>query len=670
MKTDTGRRAALGLLTLMSFLTMARPLGAIDITSNQIGRVTSMGNDLMQVFHEYDPEGRIVATQHVQDGQSRTIRTGYGYPQNPTTTSGPGTVIVREVFPDGEQVLYTHDASGLPVTMRSSFGGAIEEILRDLRVNARGLPTRIDLGNGTVTTWNYDETGHLRLTRLTTVDRTGATIQDYTYEYDGDGNVTAMTDGVKASESFKLQYDELGQLTAMLNPADGVIESYDYDNIGNLTQKGSLSQTYKAGGRPHALARSGTTDYQYDANGNVIGAANLTIEWNADNLPRKVITPAGTTQRWHVGELLWKKVEGGVTTYYMPSLRIENGVARKYYGSYAERSEVPGDRDLRFYHPDHLGSASLVTDKNGNVIRRVSYFPWGGDRGVEGTFVPKLQFNFKERDTATGFYDFGARLYNPQTGRWLSPDRDVSDGLNRYAYVRNNPWTRLDPGGNFSTGMHTYIMRRMFPHMRQQLFEMMDRGSASIDGLTWDRKKPVTMFESEAFKHSMLSYKLLQKFGGNRAKAIAEAERLRTQFIDQKKAQVIAEVARYRELLKEGNWVAAGYHLERAHFAFGEMLHPMLDAKSPEHREWKVFKERTWELLRPDVIGQADTALFTYENIVHHFSEDNVNEIPADVWTDSVPLGQRLYRQLFGDDIAGPAFAPAMEARPTKNRFF
>src|SRR5437763_12583929 len=134
-------------------------------------------------------------------------------------------------------------------------------------------------------------------------------------------------------------------------------------------------------------------------------------------MPAKVTAGSAVTQKSFVGDGLWKKVEQGVTTYYAPSLRVENGVLRKYYGAYAERLELPGDRALRFYHPDHLGSSSVMTDQGGAVIRRAAYMPWGQERGVEGTFTPKLQFNFKEKD-ASGFYDYGARLYNPGTGRW------------------------------------------------------------------------------------------------------------------------------------------------------------------------------------------------------------------------------------------------------------
>jgi RHS repeat-associated protein len=243
----------------------------------------------------------------------------------------------------------------------------------------------------------------------------------------------------------------------MSNAAGSVLEAYTYDAIGNLTLKGAIAQTYGAGGRPHALATSGGQTYGYDPNGNVTSiGTSTTIEWNAENMPRRVTSGGIVADKSYVGETLWKKVEQGVTTYYLPSIRIENGAARKYYGRYAERLEAPGDAQLRFYHPDHLGSSSVMTDQTGAVIRRVSYFPWGTDRGVEASFTPKLQFNFKEKD-ASGFYDYGARLYNPVTGRWLSPDNTLADGSNRYSYARNNPSSRVDPNGHTSAYIWIYF---------------------------------------------------------------------------------------------------------------------------------------------------------------------------------------------------------------------
>src|SRR5438132_10484596 len=241
-----------------------------------------------------------------------------------------------------------------------------------------------------------------------------------------------------------------------MTPAGQLALPYRYDNLGNLTNKENVTQIYGGVGRgPHALATSnnGTMTYNYDANGNLIETRDSSnrivtaITWNAENMPINVVQGGVTQyQKFFLGESLWKKVEPGVTTYYLPSMRVENGQFRKFFGGFAERSP---DGTLKFYHGDHLGSASLVTDLAGTVIRRQAYMPYGEDRSVSGTFTDaRYQFNFKEKES-TGFYDYGARLYNPVTGRWLSADSSSKDGLNRYTYVSNNPLRYTDPTGHF-----------------------------------------------------------------------------------------------------------------------------------------------------------------------------------------------------------------------------
>jgi RHS repeat-associated protein len=228
----------------------------------------------------------------------------------------------------------------------------------------------------------------------------------------------------------------------------GTTLPYAYDATANLINKENVTQTYGGAGRgPHALATANGVTYNYDANGNLSSTSNGTvITWNAENMPVQV-TQGGITQnqKLFLGELLWKKIEPGLTTYYLPSLRIENGGYRKFFGSFAERSP---DGQLRFYHNDHLGSAALITNASGVEQRRQAYKPFGEDRFVSGGFTPKYQFNFKEKES-TGFYDYGARLYNPATGRWLSADSSTSDGTNRYVYSVNNPLKYVDPSGHF-----------------------------------------------------------------------------------------------------------------------------------------------------------------------------------------------------------------------------
>jgi RHS repeat-associated protein len=383
----------------------------------------------------------------------------------------------------------------------------------------------------------------------------------------------------------------------MINASGSVIESYVYDAIGNLTRKGALVQTYNAGGRPNALATSGGITYDYDLNGNVITIGTSTrLEWNAENMSTRATAGSVVTEKSFIGEAAWKKVEAGVTTYYLPSLRIENGIARKYYGAYAERFEQPGNRQLRFYHADHLGSSSVMTDQSANVVRRVSYFPWGQDRGVEGTFTPKLQFNFKEKD-ASGFYDYGARIYNPVTGRWLSPDTAAEEQLHRYTYVRNNPLTMTDPTGHWPTWVHDLILERAFPGLvGTPAMDAMKLGNYAVDF-------PETVLESHAHEHSMLAGDLLRKHNGNVATATAAAIKMTTAFENAKLGGARKDMTH--------KWVMRGTGLARVKdpeailgvtysswFQFGEATHPGQDGISPSHRGYQLYDLKPyWKLM-------------------------------------------------------------------------
>ncbi|HYC93792.1 MAG TPA: RHS repeat-associated core domain-containing protein [Thermoanaerobaculia bacterium] len=441
------------LFALVLSFSVVSAQAAINISTDQLGRLTSVGTSQSRTFNEYDAAGRVVASQHVLQGHASVFRSQFGYPQS-ASAIGLGTVITGQTFPDGETVAYAYDAAEQQVSVRSTFQGVTDDVVRDVRFNARGQVIRTELGNGTATTLQYDDNGTLFLSRITTVNAAGQTIQHYQYGYDNDANVTSTVDHLHPGDSFTLTYDELGQLTGMLDAAGTtVLERYQYDAVGNLTLKGMIEQSYGTGGaagRPHALDRSGGQAYSYDENGNVTAiGTSTTLQWSAVNMPTRIAAGSVIAEKSYVDTELWRKAEQGVTTHYLPSMRLENAIGRKYYGGFAERGGLdltPNGRQLRFYHPDHLGSSALVTDQGGAPIHVVSYTPWGQDRGVEGPFQPKLQFNFKEKD-ATGFYDYGARLYNPVTGRWLSPDPLLRDGLNRYAYVRNNPWTKVDPTG-------------------------------------------------------------------------------------------------------------------------------------------------------------------------------------------------------------------------------
>jgi RHS repeat-associated protein len=465
----------------------------VNTTVNQVGRLTSSGAGALRSYTQYDALGRATAVQHALDQTSYVYKTIYGYPQTALSlctgnacgaAGAPGIVTVASTFPDGETVAYTYDATGGQqsvtttacadnprhtngtCTSSSMTSTIVDSVLR----NVRGQTVRLALGDGSEQDHCYNDgvacageatppNTDMRLNRIKSLlTATPSTvIQNYTYVFDVNANVTSITDNLTGTLTAAYTYDSLNEVASMVS--NGATSTYGYDTIGNLISKEGLAQTYGGAGRgPHAVATAASLSYAYDANGNLSSRTDgLAIVWDATNMPVQMAGGAATstTKKFFLGESLWKKIQGTTTTFYLPSMRIESGAAQphKYFADFAERDV---DGSLKFYHSDHLGSSTLVTNASGTVIHRAAYMPYGGDRSVVNytpayteSFTPKYQFNFKEKEQdGTGFYDYGARVFNPATGRWLSADSNIADGSNRYAYVLNNPLGYNDPTGH------------------------------------------------------------------------------------------------------------------------------------------------------------------------------------------------------------------------------
>ena len=110
------------------------------------------------------------------------------------------------------------------------------------------------------------------------------------------------------------------------------------------------------------------------------------------------------------------------------------------------------ERKLFFYHPDHLGSTTLVTDGQGHTVQRAGYAPFGAVTSRSGTVGLPQGFTGQRMDATTGLSFYHARYYDALLGRFISPDPLVQgpadpQTLNRYAYVRNSPLMFTDPTG-------------------------------------------------------------------------------------------------------------------------------------------------------------------------------------------------------------------------------
>ncbi|WP_085697213.1 RHS repeat-associated core domain-containing protein [Pseudomonas sp. B26(2017)] len=113
---------------------------------------------------------------------------------------------------------------------------------------------------------------------------------------------------------------------------------------------------------------------------------------------------------------------------------------------------IDADR-LCYSHSDHLGSSVTEIDQRAQVISRESYYAFGATSSMAARSQIEADYKFtrysgKEMDV-TGLYYYGARYYAPWLGRWISADPSGdADGMNRYAFVGNNPIFYVDDTGN------------------------------------------------------------------------------------------------------------------------------------------------------------------------------------------------------------------------------
>jgi RHS repeat-associated protein len=109
-----------------------------------------------------------------------------------------------------------------------------------------------------------------------------------------------------------------------------------------------------------------------------------------------------------------------------------------------------------FFHADHLGSINLVTNVYGRVITELHYLPYGEiDRAHSyGPDILRYKYTHQEEDRESGKYNYNARMYNPESGRFTTADSELpgegkqSQGFNRYMYAMGNPVRYNDPTGH------------------------------------------------------------------------------------------------------------------------------------------------------------------------------------------------------------------------------
>ena len=325
--------------------------------------------------------------------------------------------------------------------------------------------------------------------------------QTWNYTYDGNGNITMITD-VSGTVQNRYYYDSLGQLTREDNRALGKTYVWTYDKAGNIQSRktyafttGSLgsvqeSVTYQYGETQwkDLLTKYGDVNITYDEIGNPSNGGNgaltwegrrlksyvnasgqrLTYDYNADGIrvstehydgmsrvtmrTEYVLNGTQITQ-----ETMYRDGEEEYTFVYIYD---ENGspVAYKFRrASYAE-----GEYDLYFYEKNLQGDVIGIYDETGTKVVEYIYNAWGEvttkyltTQSLTALYQNPLRYRGYYYDSITGFYYVSSRYYDPEIGRWLNADGQISGvggdirGYNLFAYCFNNPVNMSDPTGNW-----------------------------------------------------------------------------------------------------------------------------------------------------------------------------------------------------------------------------
>ena len=323
---------------------------------------------------------------------------------------------------------------------------------------------------------------------------------NHAYEYDANGNLvyvnTSRTkkDGVADEKTTerKLKWDEENRLLA--SDDNGFVTNYWYDADGERTVKtsGESDQVYVnsefAGGRtntakfslyvsPYLVANQGGryTKHIYIGSQRVVSKIGDFDSYGSD--PRRIQYAGSETDGLSVdykvkytGQL--QAIKDNYATFAVPYNGEDNNdyvdgkgfccndgsleaAQARALARAAKNNFQEGDAYEKmqfYYHPDHLGSSSYITNLDGEVVQHIEYVPFGEVFVEERNNIwntPYL-FNAKEFDEETGLYYYGARYYDPRVSLWISTDRfeEKYPNVTAYSFTANNPMKFLDINGD------------------------------------------------------------------------------------------------------------------------------------------------------------------------------------------------------------------------------
>ncbi|MFF1815915.1 RHS repeat-associated core domain-containing protein [Kribbella sp. NPDC058245] len=419
-----------------------------------------------------------------------------------TLTYNPDGSLESETFPKAgelplESVFHSYDDFGRPLHTYGGPEGSTTEYVLNTEYTKYGEQQRVHLGETGKRTWlstYYDD--NTRQVNRTVVDaEVPRPMQsDTRYTRNVAGGITSIAESAPGvpDDVQCFRYDHVQRLTEAWTNGAGCDEnpttqalsgpapywsSYNYDPAGNRrteVQHAASGDTtrnynYPDAGKPLAHAVSSvttsgpsgnaTTNYSYDAAGNTVSRGAQALEWTPESRVESV-TEAGakTTSVYAADGSRLIRHDPTSSVLYLPGqeIRLDKATVKltgtRYYEHGGATMAVRTGAKLTWLAADHHGTQRLAVDAESQSVARRRELPFGAPRGeAAATFPGQKGFVGGTADPSTNLTQLGARLYDPDTGRFLSADplmdKDSPQQLDGYSYAGSTPVNASDPTG-------------------------------------------------------------------------------------------------------------------------------------------------------------------------------------------------------------------------------
>ncbi|MCX4414940.1 DUF6531 domain-containing protein [[Kitasatospora] papulosa] len=473
-------------------VTAPAPLGTTTYSYDGLGR-TTMVKDARGVttLYEYDNRDRVTK---VDSSNYATVTYSYDGDGNLKQRSDGTGVITYDFDPlsretvrtlqDGSQTVLAYTPAGNVDTYQDPAG------VTDYTWNEVNKLKALKDPKGKITSYEYDKNDFREKTtypgstvQTVTPDKSGrpekikatspkGTLVDLAYSYlngtkDG-GKIRTSTDAVSGYKT-SYSYDSAGRFSYAKEEKGTTLNSswqYCYDLAGNLTSQGvdpgcPRGTTYTINDAQQVTAKNGSTaNWSYDKIGNETAGASTTEgtrtgeKWS-DYSQMTSVTVAGKTYAGQYGSTdQSERIKLGDTFFHngpiglagTSTAGVDTGFNREPGGTL--NSMTRGGKNY-YYLTDALGSVVAMADETGAKVNSYGYSPRGVSRSTTSETVPQpYRFTGGYQDP-TGLYHFAARYYDPNIGRFTSPDPSGQEE-NPYLYAEGDPVNRIDPTGLFS----------------------------------------------------------------------------------------------------------------------------------------------------------------------------------------------------------------------------